>query len=255
MAQNDIARRRDRVVNLLSRYGELSAGQLADMLEVTVQTIRADLRDLDDQRLVRRRHGGASLVAAGENIGYAPRQAVARDEKARIGAAAAALVSDGATVALGTGTTVEAVARALLPREKLFVATNNIHAALALQAAPELTLSLAGGRVRLRDMDLIGAEAGEFFAALRLDLAVFSAGGIGAGGEILDFNEDEVRARRAIMGAARHRVLVVDHTKIGRDAPCLRGSVAEVETLIHGGDLPPVLADLCAGAGTQVIAV
>ena len=39
------------------------------------------------------------------------------------------------------------------------------------------------------------------------------------------------------------------------DAPCLRGSVAEVETLIHGGDLPPVLADLCAGAGTQVIAV
>ena len=89
MIQNDAARRRDRIVNLLSSYGELSATALSDMLGVTVQTLRADLRALDEAQLVRRRHGNASLITASENIDYQPRLSVSRDEKFRIGAAVA----------------------------------------------------------------------------------------------------------------------------------------------------------------------
>ncbi len=255
MKKGDAARRRDHIVNLLSSYGELSATALADMLGVTAQTLRADLRALDEAGIVRRRHGGATLTSATENISYQPRLAVSRDEKNRIGAAVAASIPNGATVALGTGTTVEAVARALTNHEGITVATNNIHVVLALRTAERITVLLAGGEVRLRDLDLIGAESLEFFAGLKFDHAIFSVGGLSGDGELLDFNLDEIRARQAISACARTRTLVVDHAKIGRQAPHRWGRMQDLERVVCGGICPVPLKEAGRRCGCEIIEV
>ncbi|SIO30128.1 DeoR/GlpR family DNA-binding transcription regulator [Vannielia litorea] len=255
MKASEAARRRDRIVNLLSSYGELSANALSDMLGVSVQTLRADLRALDEARIVRRRHGGASLATSSENIDYQPRQETSRDEKARIGAAVAGIVPNGATLALGTGTTVEAVARALVGHEGLTVATNNIHVVLALRMARRISVLLAGGKVRLRDLDFIGAESAEFFAGLRFDFAVFSVGGLSGDGRLLDFNLEEVRARKAITAAGRRRVLVVDQTKLDRDIPFACGALTDLDTIVCGGQLPAALRQKVQAAGCELLEV
>ncbi|MGJ8546545.1 MAG: DeoR/GlpR family DNA-binding transcription regulator [Sulfitobacter sp.] len=255
MNNSETARRRDRIINLLSSYGELSASALSEMLDVTVQTLRADLRALDEARIVRRRHGGASLALANDNIDYQPRQAVSRDEKDRIGAAVAAMIPDGASLALGTGTTVEAVARALTGHEGLTVATNNIHVVMALRMAQDITILLAGGKVRLRDLDFIGAESCEFFDGLQFDHAIFSVGGLSETGDLLDFNLDEIRARRAIFGCARERTLVIDHAKIGRQAPHRWGHMHDLERVICGGTLSENLKSSGQDARCEVIEV
>lgn len=254
MMPSEAARRRDRIVNLLSSYGELSASALSEMLGVTVQTLRADLRALDDSRLVKRRHGGATL-AASENIDYQPRLAVSRDEKNRIAAAVAAMIPNGATVALGTGTTVEAVARALVGHEGLTVATNNIHVVLALRMAEDITILLAGGKVRLRDLDLIGAESRDFFESLRFDHAVFSVGGVSESGDLLDFNLDEIRARQAISACALERTLVIDHAKVGRKAPHRWGHLHDLERAICGGPLAQNLKEAGTASRCTLIEV
>ncbi|PIL14334.1 hypothetical protein P775_26885 [Puniceibacterium antarcticum] len=237
----------------MSSYGELSASALAEMLDVTVQTLRADLRALDELRIVRRRHGGAMLAAASDNIDYQPRLAVSRDEKNRIAAAVAKMIPNGATVALGTGTTIEAVARALVGHEGLTVATNNIHVVLALRMAEHITILLAGGKVRLRDLDLIGAESSEFFGGLRFDHAVFSVGGVSETGDLLDFNLDEIRARQAISCCARERTLVIDHAKIGRLAPHCWGSIQGLDRIICGGPLAKSLKMAGRASGCELI--
>ena len=226
---------------------------MADMLGVTVQTIRSDLRALEDAALVRRRHGSASLAIPTENMGYQPRLAVSRGEKQRIGAAVASLVPNGASVALGTGTTVEAVARALAGHDRLSVATNNLHAVLALRAAPDISVSLAGGRVRMRDLDLIGAEASEFYDSARMQFAVFSVGGVTLEGELLDFTMDEIRARRAIAGCATHRILVVDHVKIDRIAGFAMGHLSDLDTVVCGSAIPETLTSACKASGTRIV--
>ena len=255
MSAPDLARRRDLIVNLLSMHGTLSAAELAERLEVSVQTIRTDLRDLDEQGAIRRRHGQASLNRGTENIGYQPRLAIARDQKGRIGQAVADLIPDTARVALGTGTTVEEVARALVVRENLLVATNNIHAVLALRAAPGIAVHLAGGKVRLRDLDLIGAESQDFFGQFSLDIAVFSCGALSPEGEVMDYNPEEIRARRAIAACARRTVLILDSTKIGRPAPLRHGALWDYSTVVHGGTLPEDVVARCAQAGCQLIPV
>ena len=254
MISSEAARRRDRIVNLLSSYGELSASALSEMLGVTVQTLRSDLRALDDSQIVKRRHGGASL-AASENIDYQPRLSVSRQEKNRIAAAVAKMIPNGATVALGTGTTVEAVARALVGHEGLTVATNNIHVVLALRMAEHITILLAGGKVRLRDLDLIGAESRDFFDGLCFDHAVFSVGGVSETGDLLDFNLDEIRARQAIYACARERTLVIDHAKIGRTAPHRWGRIQDLERTICGGPLSQSLKTAGNESGCDFIEV
>lgn len=255
MNKTETARRRDRIVVLLSTYGELSAQALSEMLEVTVQTVRSDLRSLDDAGLVRRRHGGATLIETGENIGYQPRLALSRDEKGRIGAAVARLIPDGASIALGTGTTVEAVARALTDHRDLTVATNNLHAVLALHGAPQVSILLAGGKVRMRDLDLIGSESVAFFSGLRFDYTVFSVGGVSEGGDLMDFNLDEINIRKALCAAGRTRILVFDHTKIGRPAPLGWGVLRDSDLVVCGGDLPPALQAAASAGGARVIMV
>lgn len=255
MKASEAARRRDRIVNLLSSYGELSANALSDMLGVTAQTLRADLRALDEARVVRRRHGGASLATSSENIGYQPRQETSRDEKTRIAAAVVEMVPDGATLALGTGTTVEAVARALVGHDGLTVATNSIHVVLALRVAKRIDVVLAGGKVRLRDLDFIGAESVEFFTGLHFDYAVLSVSGISGDGQFLDFNLDEVRARQAITGAARKRILVIDQTKLDRDLPFSCGTLDDIDTLVCGGKLANALRQTARATGCDILEV
>ncbi|MDB6177398.1 DeoR/GlpR family DNA-binding transcription regulator [Paracoccus sp. Z330] len=255
MPITEAARRRDHIANLLSSYGELSANTLSQMLGVTVQTLRSDLRILDEQGIVRRRHGGASLILRGENIDYQPRLEVSRDEKNRIAAAVADMVPNGATVALGTGTTVEAVARALVGHRGLTVATNNLHVVLALRMAKDISVLLAGGKLRLRDLDLIGAEASEFFGGIRFDHAIFSVGGVSPDGALLDFNLDEIRARQAISAAGRQRILVMDHAKLHRSAPHRWGRLHDLDRVVTGGMLSGKLADELTTQGCELIMV
>ena len=253
--RRDVTQRRDEIIALLSKSGALSASELSAELSVSVQTIRADLRDLDEAGLVQRRNGNVRLRQQSENIGYLPREGIARQEKQRIALAVKNLIPDGARVALGTGTTVEVCARFLASHKDLFVASNSIHAVCALQQAPGVTVELAGGTVRMRDLDMIGTSALEFFAKYRVDYAVFSCGGLSEAGGVMDYNADEVTARRAIAACGNTRILVMDSTKKGLDLAFQTGPVWDVDVIVTGAEFSAPVAESCARHGCQIIQV
>lgn len=247
--------RRARILDRLSRQGEVTPADLARDLGVSVQTLRSDLRALEEAGRIRRRHGRATLPPAPDNISYLRRSTLNEGEKARIGARVAALIPDGASLSLGTGTTVEACARALMHHRGLRVFTNSIAVLTALKDAPEVSVMLSGGQVRLRDLDMIGAEACEFFAGLRPDFAISSLGGISADGDLLDFNMDEIRLRRALMQGAAVRILVADSSKFGRSAAHAFGRVSMAHHFVTGGAVPAVVAADCAASGCRLCKV
>ena len=255
MARPTLTDRRDRIIALLSQNDALSPAELSQRLDVSVQTIRADLRDLDDAALVQRRKGKVQLRQQSENIGYLPRETIARQEKQRIALAVKNLIPDGARVALGTGTTVEHCARFLSSHKDLFVATNSIHAVCALQNAAGVMVELAGGNVRMRDLDLIGAAALAFFAGYRMDYAVFSCGGLSGAGAVMDYNSDEVLARKAIAGCAKTTILVADQGKADLDLACQHGEIWAYDYLVTGAVLSPDLLSRAAAHGCTVIKV
>lgn len=255
MKRSDLTLRRDQIIALLAETGALSAQQLSERLKVSVQTIRADLRDLDEASLVQRRNGMARLRQQAENIGYLPRLTMSFGEKHRIAQAVQPRVTDGARVALGTGTTVAQCAQLLATRQALFVATNSLHAVMALQNAPQAQVEMAGGSVRLRDLDVISAPSSAFFARYRMEQAIFSCGGISESGAVLDYNSAEIAARQAIAACAKQTILVADSTKFGRDLPCQMQSLWDYDVVVTGADLPQKLRKKCAAAGCQIIQI
>lgn len=228
--------RRSAIVAMVTTHGECSTEGLAKHFEVSLQTVRSDVRELTAQGLLLRRHG---LVApfARENIGYQQREIVNVVGKRAIGALAAELLHDHHSCFLGTGTTVEMVARALPDNSRLSVFTNNLHAAEPVSLLSECDLTVAGGRIRKRDMDVIGGDALAFFSRYHVAAGVVSVGGVDEDGGLYDFNDDEVMAHRALVEHAAIRILVVDSTKFGRTALCNNGCILDFDYVVS--DRPP----------------
>ncbi|HEX8498721.1 MAG TPA: DeoR/GlpR family DNA-binding transcription regulator, partial [Actinomycetales bacterium] len=108
--------RQERILDRVRREGGVRVSDLVGQLQVSDMTVRRDIEHLARRGLVERVHGGATALGArsAEEPGFAAKSALAREQKAAIGQAAAALVQPGETVALSAGTTTLAVARALL---------------------------------------------------------------------------------------------------------------------------------------------
>src|SRR5688500_1890940 len=103
-----VAARQDAILVRASEIGRVAVDDLASVFGVSQQTIRKDLNDLCDRRLLRRVHGGAVVTSGVENLGYEARRALAREEKRLTGVRAASLIPSEASLFINIGTTTEA---------------------------------------------------------------------------------------------------------------------------------------------------
>lgn len=230
--------RHDAIIELVRQQGYVSTEELVEHFAVSPQTIRRDLNDLADQNKIHRHHGGAALPSSSVNAAYNDRKVMWSEEKARIAQRVASQIPDGATLFIDIGTTPEAVAHALMNHKGLRVVTNNLNVATLLTAKEDFRLILAGGEVRTRDGGIIGEATLDFISQFRLDYGILGISGIDMDGSLLEFDYHEVRTKRAIIENSRHVMLVVDHTKFGRNAMVNMGSISMVDA-VYTDVLPP----------------
>jgi len=248
-----IAARHREILALAHHTGSVSVEDLASRLGVTPQTIRKDLNFLARRSMLARVHGGAVVTSGVDNIAYAERRDVAAASKAAIGAAAAALIPNGASLFINIGTTTEAVAEHLMGHRDLMVITNNLNVVEILADIPTIELIAAGGRVRANDRAIVGALAMDFIRGFKVDFALIGASAIDAEGTLLDFDLDEVRVSQTIIRNARQVILVADASKIGRPAPIRIGDMNEVDFLVTDMLDDAGLAAICREAGVHVV--
>lgn len=243
--------RQGTILRLAERDGRVSVDALAADLGVSPHTIRRDINLLCEENRLRRLHGGAAFVPPATNIPYGSRAVLNAAAKARIAAAAAALIPDGSTIFLSIGTTPALVANAL--KEKtLTVITNNLNAAMALAENDRNRIVLPGGELRLPDRDLLGESAIAMFAAYRADFGIYGVGGIDRDGTLLDFHESEVRAREEVRRRCRTAILVADVSKFGRRAAAAGGDLYEADRIVLDALPGAPFDDLVTGLGDRV---
>lgn len=244
---------RQRAILALARgTGRVGVEELAARFSVSPQTIRKDLNLLCEQRFLARLHGGATLASGVENLGYAARRALAQEAKQHIAARCAALIPDGSSLFINIGTTTEEVARALAGHRNLLVVTNNIHVVSILLPCSGVEVVVAGGPVRRADGGIVGEATVDLVSQFKLDFAVVGASALDEDGSLLDFDYREVRVARAILGNARHAILVADAGKFERSAPVRIGHVAQLHCVVTDRPPPARFAAACRDAGTRL---
>jgi DeoR family glycerol-3-phosphate regulon repressor len=224
--------RQAEILNLAKAQGRVLVEDLAQHFSVTPQTIRKDLNDLCDGKVLTRIHGGALFPSGNENVRYEARRAIAASEKQAIGRAAAAVIPDNASLFINIGTTTEAVGEALTDHRELMVITNNINVANRLRVFPSIEVVIAGGVVRGSDGGIVGEAAVDFIRQFKVDYAVIGVSAIDGDGSLLDFDYREVKVAQAIVANSRHVILVSDSTKFERTAPVRIGHLSQVHTFI-----------------------
>ena len=136
--------------------GSVSVEALSDQFGVTLQTVRRDVKLLQDAGLLARFHGGVRLPSSTiENIAYRQRQQLNQTAKQRIARTVAKAVPNDCSLILNIGTTTEAIARELMRHTGLRVITNNLNVAAILSDNPECEVIVAGGVVRTRDRGIV----------------------------------------------------------------------------------------------------
>src|SRR5262245_59541627 len=136
--------RRGLILERLRRDGRVMAADLSSSLEVSPDTVRRDLRELDEAGLLRRVHGGALPAAVGDRR-YASRLAHGPVAKAAIAGATTRLFRHGQVILLDSGTTTLEVARSLPADLTATVVTNSPPIAVALADHPRVDVVVLGG--------------------------------------------------------------------------------------------------------------
>ncbi|MGC7094816.1 DeoR/GlpR family DNA-binding transcription regulator [Amycolatopsis lurida] len=247
------AERRQVILELVRSNGAVSLRELARIVQASEVTVRRDLRQLAADGLLARKHGGA---VATNRTSYEPscteKAKVAGAQKEAIAALAACLVSPGDSVALGPGTTTQALARRLVRTSELTVVTNSLLVAQIVAQAPGVEVLMPGGTLRASIFATVGSAAEAGLAQLRVRHAFLSGNGLTAARGLSTPNPAVAGADRALAGAAEQVVVLADSTKIGADAMVQTIPPERIDRLVTDEAADPAELDGLRAAGTEI---
>ncbi|GAA3107447.1 DeoR/GlpR family transcriptional regulator [Rhizobium viscosum] len=243
-------RRQDFLIRYLEQYQYISLDDIVSLCSVTAQTARRDIMALERQGKLRRTHGGAVISLPIETGIYHQRRVNNAEAKRLIANKIAELLPDNCSVFIDTGTTCEAVARALTVRRNLRVVTYSLRVATTLSENTDFTIAVPGGFIRNVDAAVFSENAQNFIRAFKFDYVIISVSGVDNDGDIGDDDYAEVSAVRAAMGQAARVILAVDSTKFERRALVRLGSISEMDIVVSEAKPSEKLLSLLNGSKT-----
>jgi DeoR family transcriptional regulator of aga operon/DeoR family fructose operon transcriptional repressor len=251
--------RQDQIARLITDNGRARVADLSVRFGVSAVTIRKDLLVLEGEDRVVRTHGGAIAPrSTGPEPAFSVRERRQRDEKTRIGAAAAALVSDGESIVLDASTSAMSIARRLKDKKDwhgLTVVTNSIRIASELAGHQGITVLMLGGRVRWEALSVVGPLGDAVFRRVNVQKAFLGAAGFTIEAGLCDAMEEEAQIKRSMVSAARDVYAVVDHTKWGRIASATFCRTDRLTGVFTDDEAPADMVAALRGMGTEVVEV
>ncbi|MQS38768.1 DeoR/GlpR transcriptional regulator [Streptomyces katsurahamanus] len=212
------AERRQLILEMVRANGAVSLRELARVVQTSEVTVRRDVRALEAEGLLDRRHGGAVLPGGfTRESGFPQKSLSATAEKTAIADLAAGLVEEGEAIVVGAGTTTQELARRLARVPGLTVVTNSLLVAQALAHANRVEVVMTGGTLRGSNYALVGSGAEQSLQGLRVSRAFLSGSGLTAERGLSTSNMLSASVDRALVQAAAEVVVLADHTKLGAD--------------------------------------
>lgn len=230
--------RRHYLLERLKQEGRIIAKEISQELDVSEDTIRRDLRELAQEGLLQRVHGGA-LPASPALVDYTQREDISSGEKAQIGQAAASMIKEGQVVILDGGTTAMQVARHLPAQLKATIITHSAQIAVALVDHPAVEVILIGGRLYKHSIVSVGASALEAIKRVYADIYFMGVTGIHVDAGLTTGDFEEASIKYALSQQAADTYVLASSEKLGAASPYAVASIDEVSGLIVSAEVEP----------------
>ncbi|HDX8782135.1 TPA: DeoR/GlpR transcriptional regulator [Klebsiella michiganensis] len=216
------------LIEILSEKGQITISELVDRLQVSADTLRRDLSDLEKQGLAQKNHGGAIAL----NLSAMNRQnrnTLPPDTKKRLGKMVAEKIPGGSTLFLDAGSTVLAVATQI--QGPMTVITPSLDIAQHFSTRADIQLILLGGKWDMQQRLFAGSATVSLLERYRADIAVLGTCALHADLGLSASQEADAEVKRAMLAASAEHWLVADHMKLNHCEPWLVAGLADIHQL------------------------
>ncbi len=234
--------REEKLLSAMMEKEEISIGELAQKLFVSVPTLRRDLIKLEKKGKIIRTHGGAKLVnrSADEKVPFYLREEEGHEAKSQMAQMAIRFVSPGDTVMLDGSTSAYSMIPLLAEIPKIIVITSSAKSSFLLGQLG-ITNICTGGRMISSSLSYIGEDAERTVKRYNADVLFFSCRGISPEGMLTDNSCEENALRHVMMSRAKKAVCLCDSSKL--EKTCLHNlcHISQVDAFICNAELPETL--------------
>lgn len=246
--------RQEQVADYVLQHGSVSAKDLAGVFGVSTMTIHRDLDELSQQGVLRKMRGAAeprpnSLFES--NVRYRIR--TAREEKLAVCRFAVREVEPGQSVMLDDSTTTLPLAKLLQQVTPLTVITNFRMGIDELSGARGIKLTSLGGEYLPSHDAFVGIVCEAAISSLRADVLFMSTPAVSEC-HAMHQEQDIVRIKRAMMAAARRKILLIDHHKLEKSALHMLAPLTDFDLVVvdSGADRQAIRELRDCGAPVEV---
>lgn len=219
------------IVHQVNLHNKVLSNTLSSQIDVSEDTIRRDLHELDEKGKLIKVHGGA-LSHAFNDITYPSKKIYSQDNKKVIGEKAAGLIKDGMFVLTGGGTTIIEMARSLPVNLSATFISGSIPAILEYMHHPLIDVIVIGDKLSKNSRITVGADAIARIKTLKPDLCFLGINALDIKHGITDSDWDVVQLKQTMIEASQKVVCLTIAEKINTVQPIKICDLSKVDILI-----------------------
>ena len=251
------------ILRLLQKKDVVRTSEIMKLCDVSSETVRKDLTQLESRGFLSRVHGGAVLpksdspLSSDQKNVYVPfqhRKNLNYREKQAMALAAAQLVTEGQVIALDSGTSSGELAKVLKEKfRRLTIVTNSLANACVLMDHPGFTVIVSGGVLASDEQSFVSDLATLVVENLHMDLMFLTTCGISFESGVTDQRLDEVLIHRKMIEHSKRLVVLADHTKFDTVSMCRVCGLEQVEAILTDSGLDSQIVEKYRAAGHQIL--
>jgi len=243
--------RHSRILDLLSQFGRVYATELSLQLGVSEDTVRRDLKVLDEQKKLRRVHGGA-LPLQHENKEYRQRHEEVDPLKERVALAAISLIEEGQTILIDSGTTCLQLAMNLPTHFNFTVVTPSPLVATKLIHHNNIELILLGGKIFKPSVMALGATTNAMLRKIHFDTCFLGVCALHPSQGLSINHIDEAETLATIIEQSEQVVTLASYLKLGKMSTHKVCGANKIDYLITDSSSDPKLLSLFSEQGIEI---
>ena len=212
--------RHKRIVDLVNTQGFVQVKELAKIFNVSEDSIRKDLKILENKQLITRIHGGATTTRQNVHAyNVADRRNTNTEGKDIIAKKAITLIHNMDVVYLDISTSSLALARLIVKeRLEITVLTNMIDIMNLLKDDPYVSLIFIGGHLNHGTDGFVGSATIEMLRDFKYDLAFLGVVGVNMeSNTVMTYDIDDGLTKKQIMRNAQASYMLCEHEKCSRE--------------------------------------
>lgn len=242
------------ILQQLQLGANVKVSELAELMHVSLDTVRRDLKNMEQSGLVKYVRGGACLPETIAAIShFSGREVINITLKRQAAVKALQYICPGMVIALNSGTTNTVFAQEIVKRfSDLTIVTNNLAAATVLMQNPSNHTILVGGDLDAMERSTFGHTCEEEFSRYTPDCAFLSINAVDDVMGYSDFRFAEIGVIQTLANRAGKVIAVMDSSKLGRQSKKQIFPLNCVDILVMDDAVPDKVKKQYAAAGGTI---